>query len=152
MPKLRPQERPNNVCSMGCKLKQHEHVVMELMLFLHCFLFRIISVITCAVLQHVWSSFTFFLHRSRTCMFVQAFYTHLCARVSVRFWRSIYLSCSLCTRTGSRHAYFLCTWMAIRAALPITIIYIKFEINFTLFFLSVIMSTAAVKPSCTHEF
>lgn len=56
----------------------------------------------------------------------------LCPSVSVRFLM-VYLSCSLYTGTSSRHAYFLCTWMAISAALPITIIYIKFEINFTLF-------------------
>lgn len=71
---------------------------------------------------------------SRTCVFVHAFYINLCARLYLSvFWWSVYLSCSLCTRTSSRHAYFLCTWMAISAALPITIIYIKFEINFTLF-------------------
>lgn len=75
-----------------------------------------------------------FLCRSRTCMFAHAFYIHRCARLYLSiFWWSVYLSCSLCTRTSSRHAYFLCTWMAISAALPITIIYIKFEINFTLF-------------------
>lgn len=49
-------------------------------------------------------------------------------------WWSVYLNCFPCTCTSSRHAYFLCTWMAISAGLPITIIYIKFEINFTLFF------------------
>lgn len=50
------------------------------------------------------------------------------------FWWPIYPSCSPCTCTSSRRAYFLSTWMAISAALPITIIYIKFKINFTLFF------------------
>lgn len=63
-----------------------------------------------------------------------AFYIHLCAGVYLSvFWWSVYLSSSLCTSTSSRHAYSLFTWMAISAALSITIIYIKFEINFTLF-------------------
>lgn len=52
-------------------------------------------------------------------------FVHVC--MSVFSW-PIYLSCFPCTCTSSRHA-----WMAISAALPITIIYIKFEINFTLF-------------------
>lgn len=59
-------------------------------------------------------------------------FVHVCVFLSLFQW-SVYLNCSPCSRTSSRHAYFLCTWMAIRAALPITIIYIKFEINFTLF-------------------
>lgn len=67
-------------------------------------------------------------------MFVHAFYIHLCACLYLSiFWWSIYLCGSLCTHTSSRHAYFLFTWMAISIALPITIIYIKFGINFTLF-------------------
>lgn len=45
-----------------------------------------------------------------------------------------YMSRSQCTHASSKHAYFLRTWMAIAAALPITIIYIKFEISFSNFF------------------
>ena len=82
---------------------------------------------------YVYCSFLFSFC-SRTRVFVHAFYIQPCARLYLSvFWWSVYLSYSLCTRTSSRHAYFLCTWMAISAALPITIIYIKFEINFTLF-------------------
>lgn len=104
---------------------------IELSVILRYFIVQIISAATCYSMFGVAS---LFLCCSRTCMFVHAFYIHLCALLHLSVFRwSVYLSCSPCTRTSSRHAYFLCTWMAISAALPITIIYIKFEINFTLF-------------------
>lgn len=61
-----------------------------------------------------------------------------------------YMSRSQCTRASSRHAYFLCTWMPIAAALPITIIYIKFEISFSHFFPSLELCQQLVRSQAAH--
>lgn len=48
--------------------------------------------------------------------------------------------------------FFFFTQMANTAALSITIIYIKSEINFTLFSLSNYVNSCCEKQSCAHEF
>lgn len=115
MPRLRPHERLKNICDMGCELCRNELMSFYAVLFSKSML----------LLSIVWLASLFPVALGLVCLFT-------CVCLSLFQW-SVYLSCSPCSCTSSRHAYFLCTWMAIRAALPITIIYIKFEINFTLF-------------------
>lgn len=100
-----------------------------------------------------------FLHlRSPQGAFLHVFEC-LCRSASV-FWWSVYPGSSLRAGTSRRRANALpfffplsfFTQMANTAALSITIIYIKSEINFTLFSLSNYVNSCCEKQSSAHEF